>query len=273
MESTGSCAQSDSSNCGETCNENENDNDDNDNPDNNNLNKQKCNNNKFDNHRKTVTPEKRILFSVYFDDSMLSTDGKKPWTKEEDEKLLEVIYSNYSTPKKNEISWAKIQEIVEELYFKGIMRRRRTGKQCRERWLFHLSNPALERGPFTEEEDKLLLELNKKHGNKWKVISSLMKNRTEHHIKNRYYTILRKEGRKKIKDSKSKSYGSDTTDSSKNAMDIVSESDNIQDDDYSSLTFRDMNNFDKPDTISSASKAVISSNYSAFKPYSQIAKN
>jgi len=41
--------------------------------------------------------------------------------------------------------------------------RGRIGKQCRERWFYHL-DPGIQRGPFTPAEDARLFELRRQHG-------------------------------------------------------------------------------------------------------------
>ena len=42
----------------------------------------------------------------------------------------------------------------------------RKGKQCRERWQNQL-DPTVKKGPWSEEEDEILIAAQKKHGNKW----------------------------------------------------------------------------------------------------------
>lgn len=46
----------------------------------------------------------------------------------------------------------------------------RLGKQCRDRWYNQL-DPTLNREPWTEEEDNILLKLHEKLGNRWIEIS------------------------------------------------------------------------------------------------------
>lgn len=41
----------------------------------------------------------------------------------------------------------------------------RNGKQCRERWVNHL-RPDIKKGKWTNEEDKAIIELQQRHGNK-----------------------------------------------------------------------------------------------------------
>ena len=51
----------------------------------------------------------------------------------------------------------------------------RTGKQIRERWHNQL-DPAIQKGPWTEEEDAAILDAQKIHGNKWAEIAKLVTN-------------------------------------------------------------------------------------------------
>lgn len=46
----------------------------------------------------------------------------------------------------------------------------RVGKQCRERYLNHL-DPSLRHGPWTEEEEALLLSLHARLKNQWAEIA------------------------------------------------------------------------------------------------------
>lgn len=46
----------------------------------------------------------------------------------------------------------------------------RSAKQCRERWVEYL-DPSIDFSPFSEEEDQLILDMQSKHGNKWRMIT------------------------------------------------------------------------------------------------------
>ena len=72
------------------------------------------------------------------------------WTFKEDT-LLFALVQEYG-PR----HWTKIAEHIP----------RRTGKQCRERWLVRL-NPQNSTFPWTPEEDALLKKLHEQLGNKW----------------------------------------------------------------------------------------------------------
>jgi myb proto-oncogene protein len=68
---------------------------------------------------------------------------------------------------------------------------RRIGKQCRERWFNHL-NPDINRNPWTEEEDLVILEKQKAKGNRWSDISKGLTGRTENAVKNRFNCLIKK---------------------------------------------------------------------------------
>ena len=61
----------------------------------------------------------------------------------------------------------------------------RIGKQCRERWYNHL-DPTINKEPFSEEEEKILIDAQRRLGNKWKEITSLLPGRTDNQLKNQY---------------------------------------------------------------------------------------
>lgn len=100
---------------------------------------------------------------------------KGPWREDEDGKLREWV-QKYGAK-----DWAKCAM--------GITGR--NGKQCRERWSNAL-NPALKRGKWTAEEDRMIVDLYCKEGPKWSLISLKMAGRSENSIKNHFYSNLRK---------------------------------------------------------------------------------
>ena len=77
---------------------------------------------------------------------------KGPWTKEEDEKVIELV-RKYG-PKR----WTLIAK-----HLKG-----RIGKQCRERWHNHL-NPEIKKTAWTDEEDRIIYNAHKQWGNQWAI--------------------------------------------------------------------------------------------------------
>jgi hypothetical protein len=67
----------------------------------------------------------------------------------------------------------------------------RTGKQCRERWINHLSPEVVKKG-WSLEEELILGNAIYHHGSKWSDISRLLAGRSDNAIKNHYYSTIRK---------------------------------------------------------------------------------
>lgn len=76
---------------------------------------------------------------------------KGPWTAAEDAILMEYVKKN------GEGNWNAVQRNS------GLMR---CGKSCRLRWANHL-RPNLKKGAFSLEEERIIVELHAKLGNKW----------------------------------------------------------------------------------------------------------
>ncbi|CAM9629687.1 unnamed protein product [Ectocarpus sp. 8 AP-2014] len=95
------------------------------------------------------------------------------WTKEEDQKLKEVAAAM-------EYKWSHVAKLMGG----------RTYKQCRERYTNYLKE-GLNVGPWTKEEDQLLLSMHAKVGNKWAEIARYLKDRSENMIKNEYMKLSR----------------------------------------------------------------------------------
>ncbi|XP_041993414.1 transcription factor MYB97-like [Salvia splendens] len=104
---------------------------------------------------------------------------KGPWTAAEDLLLLEYV------KKHGEGNWNAVQRNS------GLMR---CGKSCRLRWANHL-RPHLKKGAFSAQEERLIVELHAKMGNKWARMASELPGRTDNEIKNYWNTRLKRRQR------------------------------------------------------------------------------
>jgi transcription factor MYB, plant len=84
---------------------------------------------------------------------------KGPWTSAEDAILVEYVKNQ------GEGNWNAVQKNT------GLAR---CGKSCRLRWANHL-RPNLKKGAFSAEEEKLIIELHAKLGNKWARMAAYVK--------------------------------------------------------------------------------------------------
>lgn len=101
---------------------------------------------------------------------------KGSWTKEEDETIIDFV-SKHGTK-----NWTKLATLLPG----------RIGKQCRERWRNHL-DPEVNRSPWTQEEDKILIDLHEKLGNQWVKIAESLPGRSDNCVKNRWNSTLKKQ--------------------------------------------------------------------------------
>ncbi|XP_047335946.1 transcription factor MYB101-like [Impatiens glandulifera] len=101
---------------------------------------------------------------------------KGPWTTAEDGILNEYVN------KYGEGNWNAVQRNS------GLQR---CGKSCRLRWANHL-RPNLKKGAFTSDEERLILELHAKLGNKWARMASQLPGRTDNEIKNYWNTRVKR---------------------------------------------------------------------------------
>eukprot|EP00253_Pinus_taeda_P006988 PITA_06988 len=98
---------------------------------------------------------------------------KGPWMPEEDEILIQ--YVRQYGPR----DWNSIGA-------RGLLPR--TGKSCRLRWVNKLK-PDLKSGcKFSPEEEKMVMEMQSKLGNKWAKIASYLPGRTDNDVKNFWST-------------------------------------------------------------------------------------
>ncbi|WCJ32942.1 myb domain protein 101 [Euphorbia peplus] len=117
--------------------------------------------------------------SIQNDGNGESNLKKGPWTAEEDAVLVEYVR------KHGEGNWNAVQR------HSGLAR---CGKSCRLRWANHL-RPNLKKGSFSPEEERLIVELHAKFGNKWARMASLLPGRTDNEIKNYWNTRVKRHQR------------------------------------------------------------------------------
>ncbi|KAJ3435188.1 myb-like DNA-binding domain containing protein [Anaeramoeba flamelloides] len=99
---------------------------------------------------------------------------KGRWNKKEDKKLKK-YYKQYGT------DWSTIAKKI----------RHRTSKQCRERYK-NVLDPKIQKTPWTEEEDEIIIKNYLELGSKWSKIMKHLPGRSDNQIKNRFNCRLKK---------------------------------------------------------------------------------
>ncbi|KAL8146010.1 hypothetical protein AgCh_003950 [Apium graveolens] len=104
---------------------------------------------------------------------------KGPWTSAEDAILVDYVN------KHGEGNWNAVQKNS------GLSR---CGKSCRLRWANHL-RPDLKKGAFMPDEERRIIELHAKMGNKWARMAAELPGRTDNEIKNFWNTRIKRRQR------------------------------------------------------------------------------
>ncbi|KAK8887792.1 hypothetical protein M9Y10_038849 [Tritrichomonas musculus] len=98
--------------------------------------------------------------------------SRSKFTPQEDATLKELVAKYGST------KWSEIAMKLPN----------RTGRQCRERWKNYLA-PGIQNGPWSQEEDALLVQKVKELGTMWSKMVQFFPGRTDVNLKNRWVTL------------------------------------------------------------------------------------
>ncbi|KAH6762295.1 myb domain protein 27 [Perilla frutescens var. hirtella] len=101
---------------------------------------------------------------------------KGPWLEEEDDQLASAVAIL------GDRRWDALAKAS------GL---RRSGKSCRLRWMNYL-RPNLKHGNISVEEERIIIELHQKWGNRWSKIARRLPGRTDNEIKNYWRSYSKK---------------------------------------------------------------------------------
>ena len=99
---------------------------------------------------------------------------KSKWTPDEDKLLVEGVKQHGMG------NWSLVAQNIPG----------RTGKQCRERWINQLS-PTLNKDNWSAQEDAILVQHQRMHGNVWSKIAQYLPGRSANSVKNRWSWLSR----------------------------------------------------------------------------------
>ena len=145
------------------------------------------------------------IISDFYNDNNPPTKARIPFSKEEDDKIKELV-KIFGTR-----NW-----LIVSSFIKG-----RSSKQCRDRYCNSLQTESYKRG-WSKEEDELITRLYNKVGPKWSIIKKSFPHRSSHSIKNRWCFFLCRQNPTTIPNSSSisSSNSSSSTSTSSNSISI-----------------------------------------------------
>lgn len=101
--------------------------------------------------------------------------SRGPWRANEDCLLRELVH------RFGPCNWSTIATYLPH----------RSGKQARERWINQL-NPSVKKKNWSPADDRMILSMHSRIGNKWSAIALLLTGRTDNAVKNRFNSTLKR---------------------------------------------------------------------------------
>ena len=132
-----------------------------------------------DSFSKNYTKIKNVQISCIGNKEMSTTRTRTPFSKGEDNKLIQLV-NLFGVENKN--VWHIIAKHMDN----------RTVRQCRERYQLYLSEGFKKKEKWTTEEDDILLAKYSILGPKWKEMEKYLQGRNSYSIRNRYISLNRK---------------------------------------------------------------------------------